>query len=106
MRSQRRSGRTVVLVAVVKTRSDVGDSTETETPTTVHGAIFEPERPLERTGDSRATVVRPAMWNLPGVHELDADDLVKDGDVTWQVLGGSTVWLDRTEVPVVRVTNV
>lgn len=121
MRTQRRAARTVTIAAVAKSDdSDVGDSTETHTFTEVERAIFEPERPLERTGDGQALVVRPAMFNLPGVHDLDADDLILEGaldvvvvddaivggTVVWQVVGGSTVWLDRTEVPVTRATNV
>lgn len=106
MRTQRRPSATVTVVRTTTTRDALGNKTTSRVTTSVEGAIFEPERTLERTGDDRAPVIQPARWNLPGVYELDGDDTIEDGDNVWQVVGGSTVWLDRTEVPVTRTRKV
>lgn len=93
------------LVSVARTGDNgLGDFTETPAPVTVPGAIFEPERPQERAGQDQAHVLAPAAFNVPGVYELTADDQVHVGEgdqrVVWYVVGGSTVWLDRTNIPV------
>jgi hypothetical protein len=117
MRSQRRAPRTVTLTHVTTTRSNIGDETESTTQTVVVGAVFEPERALERTGNDQAPVLQPAVWNLPGVLAADSDDLITEGDATdpdfdsdsaatWQVVGEGVVWLDRTKIPVERVGDV
>lgn len=107
----------MTLVRIDTTEDAAGDETEDRTETPVAGAIFEPERTLERTSNDQAPVLVPASWNIPGVRELDSDDLIVEGDttddafdpdtaVTWQVIGAGVVWLDRTKVPVERVTDV
>lgn len=110
MRSQRRSPVTVQLVSIARTEDNgLGDFTKTPTSITVDGAIYEPERPLERAGDDQAPVLQPASFNVPGVHTLLADDEVHIGAdddlVVWYVVGGSTVWLDRTNIPVSRTRS-
>lgn len=104
MRSQRRSPQTVQLVSVTIAEDEFGNETLSTSSTTIEGAIFEPERPLERTGDNQAPVFQPAVWNLPGVRQVDADDQIIHGTgedaMTWYVAGGGVVWLDRTKVPV------
>lgn len=102
MRTQRRAPLTVRLVTVTTDRSPKGDETSTEKICVVHNATFEPERIFERAGTDQARVVQPAAFNVPGRHRLNANALVRCGGVEWRVVGGSTVWLDRTNVPVVR----
>lgn len=109
MRAQRVTPRTVQLVRVTVEEDNHGDAVDggaPQEPVTVEGAQFYPERVVEQTGSRQAPVVEPAYWNLPGVHELDSDDQIMDGDVTWYVIGGSAVWLDRTKVPVTRTRSV
>lgn len=110
MRSQRRSTVTVDLVQVTRTDDNgLGDFTKTPNTTTVAGAIYEPERPTEHAGEDQARVLQPAAFNVPGIHELGADDEVRvhtgpeaeDREV-WYVVGGSSPWLNRTNVPVSR----
>lgn len=94
----------------------LGDDTTTAVVTTVEGAQFDPERTLERAGDDQAAVILPAVFNVPGVFELDADDMVIPGEVTeedladydgevWYVVGGSAIWLDRTKIPVTQTRS-
>jgi hypothetical protein len=108
VRSQRRAPVTVILVHNTRTDDNgLGDFTQTPTPVTVDGAIFEPQTPLEHAGEDQAPVLAPAAWNVPGVHELGADDEVHVGEgddlVVWYIVGGSTVWLDRTRIPVSQI---
>lgn len=101
MRSQRRVGQTVQLVRVTVSEDELGNAEDPSTSSTeIDGAIFEPERALERTSADQAPVLQPAVWNLPGVYTVDADDQIVHGDTTWFVIGGGEVWLDRTKVPV------
>lgn len=101
MRTQRRAPLTVQLITVTKTGDDgLGNFTKPETSCTVRGATFEPERPAERAGEDQAPVMQPAAFNVPGCHHLGANDQVRCNGATWYVVGGSTVWLDRTNIPV------
>lgn len=106
MRNQRRTPLTVQLIQVTSTKDPLGNATETTSTTTVEGATFDPERTIERTGEDQVPIVQPAVFNLPGVYEINADDLVIHADTTWQVVGGGAVWLDRTKVPVVQPRGV
>lgn len=120
MRTQRRAPVTVIL-AHITTTQDMGNETEDATGTRVELAMFNPEQTLERSSTDQAPVVQPAFFDVPGVHDIDADDLVHVTDVqlpedpdelkallltvtptSWQVVGGGNVWLDRTKVPVVQ----
>lgn len=107
----------MVLKQITTTRTNVGDESETVTRVTAEGALFEPERVLERTGNQQTPTMQPAVWNVPGLYDLDSDDLVIEGDPeaegydeatapTWQVIGAGLHWLDRTKVPVERVASV
>lgn len=107
MRTQRRTPVTVVLLTTTRTDDNgLGDYTEITTETTIEGCTFEPQQIVESVDPDQPAIVQPAFFNLPGVHDLDADDLLRVGDgddaETWQVVGGATVWLDRTKVPVKR----
>lgn len=107
MRSQRRAPVTVQLVSVTRSGdNDLGDYTKATSYVEVEGAIFEPERAFQRTseraGETQAHVLQPAAFNVPGVYLLNADDEVHEGDDIWYVVGGSTIWLDRTNIPVSR----
>lgn len=114
MRSQRRAPVTVRIVKVSASDSDLGDDEVIRDTTLVEGAIFAPERPLERVGTDADLVLRPAAWHLPGLHALDADDLVEElvdptdpesaAGAVWQVIGGSVRLIERTEVPVRRTS--
>lgn len=109
---------TVTLVQITTADPDgLGDDTTTAVVTTVEGAQFDPERISERPGDDQAAVVLPAVFNVPGVFDVDADDMVLEGEVaeedlndydgpTWYVLGGAAVWLDRTKIPVTQTRSV
>jgi hypothetical protein len=114
VRTQRRPAVDVTLVHVTSTTA-MGDTDATATGTEVRGALFDPaQQILERVGDTQAAVVQPAVFNLPGIYSLDVDDLIQVrvdiaadqlldiDDSTWQVVGGSTVWLARTKVSVVQ----
>lgn len=99
MRTQRRPPQTVRLrqLAVI-------EGTPQTAELLLDGAIFEPARTAETTG--RLTQARDrGTWYLPGLHDLTGDDeIVDDHGDTWQVTGGATPWLDRTEAPVRRAT--
>lgn len=121
MRIQRRSPVSVILVHITTTR-DMGNEDETATGTLVKGALFNPETISERPSPDQAAVFEPAFFDVPGVHDVDADDLVHVTELTelptdpgeleqllktvtpstWQVDGGGAVWLDRTKIPVVQ----
>jgi hypothetical protein len=114
VRTQRRAPVDVTLVHVTSTTT-MGDTDATATGEEVKRALFDPaQQILERAGDTQAVVVQPAVFNLPGIHTLDVHDLIQEGidldpdhlldigDGTWQVVGGSAVFLDRTKVPVVQ----
>jgi hypothetical protein len=106
VRPQRRPSATVNLVQVADTIDHLGDLAGDSPRTKVAGAIFNPQAITERSGEGSAPIVRAAFFNVPGTYVLDADDLVevldRDGQVveTWQVVGGSAVWLNRTKIPV------
>lgn len=89
----------------------LGDITETTTAQVIENAMFDPAHIDERTHSDQAPVLQPAVFNLPGVHDVDANDRILVGAVevddiaaydgpTWYVTGGGLVWLDRTKVPV------
>lgn len=119
MRPQRRTPVSVIL-AHITTTTDMGNETTTATGVLVAGAIFNPEAIAERSSTDQAAVLAPAFFDVPGVYDVDADDLVHVTtleelptdpdeleellvtvtDQTWQVVGGGGVWLDRTKVPV------
>jgi hypothetical protein len=114
VRTQRRPPVDVTLVHVTSTTT-MGDTNESATGEEVKRALFEPaQQILERAGDTQVAVLQPAAFNLPGIYSLDVDELIQIGigidpnqllevtDGTWQVVGGSTVWRDRTKVPVVQ----
>ncbi|HET6154357.1 MAG TPA: hypothetical protein VFE15_15540 [Marmoricola sp.] len=100
MRTQRRARVVVQLVRTNVVEDQFGNSAETPRNETVHKCQFYPSPPAERSGDDSARILQTGFWDLPGDHPLLADDLIKAGGVTWQVVGGSTLWLDRTKVPV------
>jgi hypothetical protein len=94
---------TVTVTAVVTTTNDDGDSTTTSTTQVVDGCMFEPQQSSERTDNNSPGVVTPAKFYLPIPLQLNADDTITDANaVEWQVLGGSSVWIDQTEVAVSR----
>lgn len=109
MRQQRRASRTVTLRSVTTTRGDLGDSTTSNDDTEIDGAMYEPERVVESVNPDEAPVQLSAFFNLPGVFQIDSDDVIIDGTTTWYVNGEAQVWLDRTKVPVTatrsRVTS-
>jgi hypothetical protein len=98
---------TVVVTAVVTTRDKYGDETTATTTQTVSGVMFEPMQATERTDSRTPGVTTPAKFYLPIPLQLNADDTITDAaSVVWQVIGGSSVWIDQTEVPVVRASAV
>jgi hypothetical protein len=98
---------TVTVTAVVTTRDKYGDETTATTTTTVPRALFEPQQSTERTDTHTPGVVTPAKFYLPVALSLNADDTITDAtSVVWSVVGGSSVWVDQTEVPVVRASAV
>lgn len=98
---------TVVVEHVVTTEDDLGNSTTARTTQTVARCLFEPQQAVERTDPRSPGVVTPAKFYLPIPLQLDADDTITDeASVVWQVIGGSAVWIDQTEVPVKRAGSV
>lgn len=98
---------TVTVHQIVTTTDVYGDSTTTETTSTVVGVLFEPQQGHERTDSNSPGVTTPAKFYLPTAFALDADDTIVDADgVTWQVVAGSSVWHDQTEVAVQRASAV
>jgi hypothetical protein len=98
---------TVVAIEVTTTTDDLGNSTTTQTQRDVPSALFEPQQATERTDSRSPGVVTPAKFYLPTPLQLDADDVIVDADeVWWQVIGGSSVWGNDTEVPVKRASAV
>jgi len=96
----------VTVRQVVTTRDANGDSTTTSSTSTVTGVLFEPQQATERTDARSPGVVTPAKFYLPIALQLNADDEIDSAGVTWQVVGGSSVWQDQTEVPVKRAAVV
>lgn len=95
-------GETVTVISVTTTTDDHGDSTTTQTEQDVAGALFEPMQATERTDSRSPGVTSPAKFYLPIPIELDSDDVILRGETSWQVVGGSSVWGNQTEVPVTR----
>lgn len=107
MRTQRRPPVTIRLIRATTTADDhLGNETESTTTQIVPNAIFEPGALNERASTDQAKVYEPAFFNVPGVHPMDSNDRVVTCGVTWYVQGGSTVWLDRTKIPVARTRAV
>lgn len=100
MRAQRRAARTVVLRSVTTTEDRLGNETTSNDDNAISGAIFEPARTVENVDADLPPVQLSAFFNLPGVHQVDHDDVIVDGDTTWSVNGEAQIWLDRTKVPV------
>jgi hypothetical protein len=102
MRAQRRAAVTVTLTRPAG-KDKYGDAVEPAgSPVEIQRAIFQPASMLERTSDDQAPVLQVAAWDLPGVHDVRAGDLITHGADVWQAEGGGTVWLDRTKVPVTQ----
>jgi hypothetical protein len=98
---------TVTAIQVTTTDDGLGNTTTTQTEQTVSGVLFEPRQATERTDSRSPGVVTPAKFYLPIGLELDADDVIVDAaGVWWQVVGGSSVWGQDTEVPVTRASGV
>lgn len=98
---------TVTVTAVTTTTDDYGDTSTSTATTTVPGCMFEPMQATERTDAHSPGVVTPAKFYLPIPLQLNADDKITDAaSVVWQVVGGSSVWVDQTEVPVKRASAV
>lgn len=94
---------TVTVIRVTTTRNDYGDETTSQTEVDVEGALFEPKQGVERTDTHTPGVVTPAKFYLPGAHELDSDDVILDANsVAWNIVANSSIWVDQTEVPVVK----
>lgn len=106
MRLQRRPGLTVELHRVTTATDTLGDSTYSDAVTIVRGALFEPSRVVESVDPNVAAVVESAAFNLPGVHNIDADDHLVANGMRWDVAGDAQVWLDRTRVPVKNARSV
>lgn len=98
--------RTVTVIEVVTTTDAFGDSTTTQTEYDVDGVMFEPQQGVERTDSNSPGVVTPAKFYLPLVANLDADDVILDGEQPWNVVAGSSVWHDQTEVAVIKAAAV
>lgn len=98
---------TVTAIEVVTDTDKHGDSTVTQTERDVDGVLFEPQQATERTDSRSPGVTTPAKFYLPIALPLNADDVILDADgVRWDVVGGSAVWDDQTEVPVQRPNQV
>lgn len=98
---------TITARHVVTTTDRMGNSTTTETVTEVERCLFEPAQATERTDPRSPGVTTPAKFYAPVALQLDADDEITDADgVKWAVLGGSSVWGTRTEIPVQRTSEV
>lgn len=82
------------------TEDALGNETGSPVTVTVHGCQFDPDPVLERASDDQVAVLRAGILNLPGIHQLVADDDVKFYGSTWQVVGNGNVWRDRTKVRV------
>jgi hypothetical protein len=97
---------TVTVVQVTTTTDDLGDSTTATLEQDVDGVLFEPQQATERTDSRSPGVVTPAKFYLPIPLDLDADDVILHAGFEWQVIGGSSVWGNDTEVPVKRASAV
>lgn len=103
----------VVTTAVVTTTDELGNTTETETSTSLGGILFAPEGYVENASSNAPTVIGSAT--LYGVlPALDEDDTVThrtdccDGADfprgLWQVVGGSRGWGNGNKaVPIRKV---
>lgn len=96
----------VTVRAIVTTKDANGDSTTSSASTTHTGVMFEPEQSTERTDSRSPGVVTPAKFYFPTALALNADDEIDAAGVTWRVKGGSSVWVDQTEVAVERTAAV
>lgn len=97
----------ITVTAIVTTRDKYGDETTETSTQVVPGCMFEPQQSTERTDSRTPGVVTPAKFYLPIALTVNADDTITDAaSVVWNVVGGSSVWVDQTEVPVVRASVV
>jgi hypothetical protein len=98
---------TVTAIQVTTTTDELGNSTTETVETTVERVLFEPQQATERTDPRSPGEVTPAKFYLPVPLQLNADDEINDASgATWQVVGGSSVWGDQSEVPVQRASGV
>jgi len=97
---------TVTVRQISSTGDGLGNSVGTTANVTVGGVLFEPQQATERTDANSPGVVTPAKFYLPVPLQLDADDEIVADGITWQVIGGSSVWGTQTEVPVKRASAV
>lgn len=117
MRLQRRGHVTVTLVHPTAAKDRLGNRAGGAVRTVIENALFSSPQPMaERTSPDQAEVLAPATFNLPGLYDVGADDLIQVGDYptvpsagvvveTWQVLGGGTRLVDRTRVPVTQARS-
>lgn len=88
---------------VTTTTSNVGDTTDAVIESEVPVLQFEPAQPTERTDPRSPGVVTPAKFYFAAPLHLNASDQIVEDGVTWEVVGGSSVWGGtHTEVPVSR----
>lgn len=99
-------GVTVTVVQVTTTDDGLGNTTTTTLEQDVSGVLFEPQQATERTDSRSPGVVTPAKFYLPVALTLDADDVILHDGYEWQVIAGSSVWGNDTEVPVTRASAV
>jgi hypothetical protein len=102
VRTQRRPPVTVRLVRANRTVDKYGNGSRDPKVCVVDNALFEPDEPVERASDDQVPVLEFGHWNIPGRHTLVANDSIKAGADTWQVVGGGVIWLNRTKVRVQR----
>jgi hypothetical protein len=91
---------------------------------TIEGALLEPQSPISasdraaRGSDNaeardprrllvgaRPQLVGETVINFPGTYDIGVDDKITINGVTWRATGAGSVWLDRTKVPVIKVTT-
>lgn len=85
------------------TEDAYGDETENPVSYSVEGCQFDPDhlgqtaRTGERSSGNEVRVLRSGVLNIPGVHQLTADDTLVFLGSSWQVVGNGQVFLDRTK---------
>lgn len=89
---------------VTTTTDEAGDTiAEAVVESEVPVLQFEPAQPTERTDPRSPGVVTPAKFYFAAPLYLNASDEIVENGVTWEVVGGSSVWGGtHTEVPVSR----